>query len=347
MKLKAIILRNEEDQDHLLWVKACKDNCDSIEYRIVNLIENNWLEEIQKCTFDILLAKPGGFTAPLKQVYDERVYILVNVLHYNIFPSIEEIYIYENKRFLSYWLKANDIPHPETIVSYNREEAYNYAETILYPIVAKTNIGASGSGVRVLYNIEDAHKYIKSSFSTGSPKRIGPNLVRGNLFRRGLFYFRHPSEISRKLKKYYVLSTDKQVGFIIFQEYIEHDFEWRVVRIGNSYFAHKKIKVGDKASGALKKDYVKPPFALLDMVKVITDQHQFYSLAIDIFESEKGFLVNEMQCIFGQSDDYQMLVNNIPGRYIFKNEEWIFEEGSFNKNESYNLRVKWVIERYS
>jgi glutathione synthase/RimK-type ligase-like ATP-grasp enzyme len=348
MKLKAIILRNELEDDHVLWVKACEDNKKSIEYRIVNLTASNWLEEIRKEPFDILLAKPGGLTAPFKQLYDERVYILGKVLFYNIFPSPEEIFIYENKRFLSYWLKANNIPHPATFVFYNRNEAMEFAESCLYPLVAKANIGASGSGVIILHTKKEADDYIKHTFSAkGAPKRSGPNLDKGELLARGLHYIVHPNDIQKKLSIYRSIRCDIQADFVIFQEFIEHDFEWRVVRIGESFFAHKKLKIGEKASGSLIKVYENPPLLLLDFVKKITDKHQFYSQAIDVFESKQDYLVNEMQCIFGQSDTHQMQVNETPGRYVHINDNWIFEGGSFCENACFNLRISFIIERFS
>ena len=38
-----------------------------------------------------------------------------------------------------------------------------------------------------------------------------------------------------------------------------------------------------------------------------------------------------------------MIIDGKPGRYILKNSKWIFEEGNFNKNNSYNLRLENVI----
>ena len=85
---------------------------------------------------------------------------------------------------------------------------------------------------------------------------------------------------------------------------------------------------------------------LLDFVKEITDRFEFYSQAVDIFETNEGhYLVNEMQCIFGQSDPYQMLVNGKPGRYVNIKGKWIFEEGIFNRKESYDLRLQYVLSQ--
>jgi len=169
-KIKTTILRNELEDDHILWIKACEDFKNQVEYRVVNLTSNNWLEEIRKEPFDILLVKPGGLTARFKQLYDERIYILSVVLGYEIYPSPPEIFIYENKRFLSFWLKANNIPHPETDIFYNIEEALNYIRSAFYPFVAKTNIGASGSGVKIIRSTSEAKEYIEETFrGRGAP----------------------------------------------------------------------------------------------------------------------------------------------------------------------------------
>ena len=72
------------------------------------------------------------------------------------------------------------------------------------------------------------------------------------------------------------------------------------------------------SSGSLLKEYCNPPLELLDYVKSITDQFNFYSQAIDLFEYNGNYLINEMQCIFGQSDSYQMKVNDEIGRYVFR-----------------------------
>jgi len=347
MKLKVIVLRNESEKDHLPWIVACDTYRDQVSSRIVNLTASGWLEDIQAEPSDVLLAKPGGLTALFKQLYDERVYILSRYLGYDMFPSPEEIFIYENKRMLSYWLKANGIPHPATTVIYDMSEALEYLSAAVYPVVAKTNIGASGSGVRVLHNRSEAVSYTEATFrGKGAPERTGPNLEKGGYLKRGLHYLRHPADINGKLKIYRTRAASLQRGFVIFQEHIDHSFEWRAVRIGESYFAHKKLKAGEKASGSLLKNYDNPPTGLLDFVREITDKHGFRSQAVDIFESDRGYLVNEMQCIFGQSDSYQMLVDGKPGRYLHNVQGWLFQEGDFAINECYNLRLRYLIDNH-
>lgn len=231
---------------------------------------------------------------------------------------------------------------------YDRGEALRFANEKKYPFVAKANIGASGSGVMILHNRPEAEKYISDTFSgKGAHRRSGPNLDKGGFLKRGFHYVTHPADIHKKLFVYKKVKSDVQTDFVIFQEYIPHEFEWRVVRIGDSFFAHKKLKAGEKSSGSLLKNYDNPPVDVLDFVRQITDRYGFSSQAIDIFESTRGYLVNEMQCIFGQSDPYQMLVDDKPGRYRYVKDRWHFEEGDFAKNACYNLRLEFALNKFN
>lgn len=344
-KIKVAILKNEDPIDHRPWVDACNDYKEDLSYKVIDLSSSNWLNEIIEFDPVVCLLKPSGKTSLFRQQYQERVEIIEKDLGLKIFPTYNEVRIYENKRYFAYWAMANDVPHPPTYVYYSKIEALSHIKSCAFPLVAKLNVGASGKGVKILSNIADARKYISAAFNEGIASKTGPKLKSGKLIQRAWQKLTHPTELKNRLKTYSSIAKDRQKGFLIFQDYISHDFEWRAVRIGDSFFAHKKLKVGEKTSGTLLKDYENPPLELMDFVKRITDQFNFRSVAVDIFEDHKGnYLINEIQCIFGQSDPYQMLVDNKPGRYLYLNDTWVFEEGDFNKNQSFNLRVEYIIK---
>lgn len=342
-KLNICILGNETKSDCDLWIKACSKLEDAVNFAMVDLCSWDWLDKLRHVRYDLYLAKPGGLTHGFKQLYDERLTIICSVLGYKVFPNLTEVQIYENKRYLSYWLEANSIPHPRTWVFYSKAEALDFCTTCEYPLVAKSSIGASGRGVSIISDLLQAKAYIRGAFSSvGNRRRWYPDVSKGSLIPRIKRFLNNIEYRKQKLQAYRSIRNDPQRGFTIFQEYIPHEFEWRVVRIGDSYFAHKKIKKGAKASGTLLKSYENPPLDILDFVKMITDKHRLFSQSVDIFESPSGYLVNEMQCFFGQSDPYQMLVDNIPGRYVYRG-GWVFEAGDFNTNESYDLRLEAAI----
>ncbi len=342
------LLANENPYAHEPWLRSLDNSSQVKSYDVIDLTSYNWIERINNKDYHLFLAKPPGMTALYKQLYDERIYILDRVLKAPLYPTAQEIFIYENKRFFYSWLEANHLPHPRTYVFFDKDEAEDFADRIAFPLVAKVNIGASGSGVSILKDKVQTLKYIRQSFSSkGAPRRWGPNLTKGNLIKRGFHYVLHPGDIRKKTAKYKAVWCDKQKGFVIFQEFIPHDFEWRIVAIGDSYFAHKKLKIGEKASGSTLKQYDNPPIRLFDFAREIMRRFDFVSQAIDAFETKDGnLLINEMQCIFGQSDPYQMLVDGKPGRYVYQNGKWVFEEGDFNTNESYDLRLETAIELY-
>ncbi|MDD2279767.1 MAG: hypothetical protein PHS05_11985 [Bacteroidales bacterium] len=343
-KIRVVILKNEDSFDHEPWLVACESSTQQIEYCVIDLTKHDWIENIVKFNPDVCLLKPSGKTSLFRTLYQERVEVIVRDLGYKVFPSYDELRIYENKRYFAYWAKANQLPHPQTCVFYSKKESVAFSKKCNYPIVAKLNIGASGNGVKIIKSSKELGAYIDRAFSEGIASRIGPKLGKGKLFSRLWNKILHPKQLINRLKTYSQIAADKQKGFVVFQEFIPHDFEWRAVRIGDSFFAHKKLKVGEKASGTLLKEYSKPPLKLLGFVKEVTDKFNFRSVAVDIFETPAGdYLVNEIQCIFGQSDPYQMLVYEKPGRYIYKNSKWVFEAGDFNKNQSYNLRLEAIL----
>ena len=288
----------------------------------------------------------SGWSTPFKALYDERVTILNSVLGIPLYPSLEEIQVYENKKYLSYWLEANQIPHPKTRVFYHRQEALDFIKTAGFPLVAKTNVGGGGDGVRILKTRGQARQYTEDTFSgQGASKSVGPKWRKKGFLKRVLNKLKDPKAFKARLGQYRLLRSEVQKDFVLFQEFIPHDFEWRVVRIGDSFFAHKKLVKGEMASGSLLKGYGAPPLELLDFVKEITDRHHFRSQAVDVFEAPGGrYLVNEMQCIFGQSDPYQMSIDDVPGRYRHIKGQWVFEPGDFNRLESFALRLEDFLE---
>lgn len=346
--LKIAICANEIPGDEQLWIDACNDIPEKVSYEVISLTANDWLEKVKSANADWYVFRPGAFSEHFKQLYDERVLIMQEELGLNLFPSRKEIFIYENKRFLSFWLMANQLPHPKTDIFYHEDEALQFLDHVDLPVVGKTNIGASGSGVTILKTREEAKQYTRDIFSgKGAKKKVGPNLQKGNLAIRAIKMLFNPPAIKKRLNVYKTISQGSQTRYAIFQAFTPHDHEWRVVRIGDSFFAHKKLRLGEKASGSLEKNYDTPPLNLFDFVKKVTDKHHLYSQAIDVFESGNGgYLINEMQCIFGQSDAYQMKVEGVIGRYRYLDGEWTFESGDFNRNQSYSLRVEHLINNF-
>ena len=58
-KIKVLILRNEIDNDHLLWVKACEKK--NLNFDILDISKYNWIEELSKHKYDLFLLRQAGW----------------------------------------------------------------------------------------------------------------------------------------------------------------------------------------------------------------------------------------------------------------------------------------------
>lgn len=341
--MKAAILMVGYPESAKKWEVACENR--GIKYIRVDLNKNEWLNKINGFKPDFCLGRPPGNIILEKKIYDEKVFFIEQHLHLKVFPSWQESLIYENKAVLANFLKTAQIPHPETFVSYNLEESRNFVLNAKYPLVAKTLIGAAGSGVSVINDRDNALRYIKKAFSDGIKRRFGPNRKTGSASKWVRKAILSPSYFFLKLKEYKRRDQDVQIGVVLFQEYVPHDFEWRCVKIGESYFAYKKLKIGDKASGAKEFEYGEPPLEILDFTRNLCNKHNFMLMAVDLFCNDTGIYVNELQTLFGHKNPFICKVNGKEGRYLHKNNEWIFDAGDFNSNESYDLRINTIIEK--
>lgn len=342
--MKTAILMMGYPESAKKWEVACENR--GIEYIRVDLNKNEWFSKIKEFNPDFCLGRPPGNIILEKKTYDEKVYFLERNLKLKIFPSWNESFIYENKAVLSHFLRAAQIPHPETFVSYNLEESQSFASKATYPLVAKTLIGAAGSGVKIINTRVNAEQYVNNAFAGGIKRRYGPNRKTGSPAKWLKKAISSPKYFLKKLKEYKLRETDTQKGVVLFQEYIRHDFEWRCVRIGESYFAYKKLIQESQASGSKLFDYGEPPFEILDFTRELCEKHNFIFMAVDLFHNETGIYVNELQTLFGHKNPHICKVNDTPGRYVFKGGQWVFEPGDFNTNESYDLRLDTIVRLF-
>lgn len=343
--MKIVILRNEYTDSGDKWLIACQKR--GIEAEVIDLCSIDAMERIMAADYQLCLLRPPGASETYKTIYDERLYHITHTLQLPCFPSFLECYIYENKKNLAAFLQASHISHPKTWVISHKAEAKGFIEHCKYPIMAKTSIGAASSGVKILRDHKSAAQYIHQAFSgRGIAKRIGPNRQVGTPKSWLQKAISDPEYLRKKLRQYYSSYAETQKGYVIFQEFIEHDFEWRIVRIGESYFAYKKYKVGDMASGAKNLGYDNPPLKLMSWIRDISEKHGINTAAFDVFENGGNYLINEIQTIFGHKMDHILEVDGKPGRYLYQDENWVFEEGMFNANESYDLRLEAALKLY-
>jgi len=301
----------EFTHQHKHYIGACRELM--VPYEVVDISGPDWIDIILNCDCDGYLVWPSAYITVWKQMFEERLRVMKEYLGKIIYPSYEEIWFYESKRKVYAWLKVNGFAHPRTWVFYNEKEALEFARVTELPIVFKTDLGATATGVKILRTRPKLVRLVKRCFKRGVIRKNGD-------------------------------PRDRQWGLVILQEYLPNISEWRMIRVGDSYFGYEKLRVGDFHSGSHQWRYSKPPQELLDLLKEITDKGGFSSMDLDVFVTRDGrYLVNEMQSLFGLGNPYEMcVVDGKAGRMVYDSESgaWKFEEGSFCRNHLCNERVR-------
>ena len=298
-------------QYHKSYIAACKEL--KVSYKVIDISCPYWQQLVLDSGCNAFLIWPSSGATIWKNMVDDRIRIMSEDMNLIVYPSVKEVWLYENKVRVKEWLNSQNIPQLPTWIFYEYDKAFDFVCKCNLPIVFKTNIGASASGVKILRTRRALKKLLLQAFNKG----IVP---------RGY----HP--------------LDKQWGWVYLQEYLEGAEEWRMIRIGDSYFGYRKEKVGDFHSGSHNWSWLDPGIELLDFLKYVTDLGGFTSMDIDIFKDKnRNLYVNELQTVFGASTPKEMLmINGIEGRYRYVDKKWVFEPGDFARNQCSNLRIEYL-----
>jgi hypothetical protein len=296
-------------------VRACREM--GVSYRVLDLSSANWVEMVRESGCDAFLATPSTLLGTQRQMFDERLRVLVEDMRCLLYPSYSELWLWESKRRMRDWLVAHGVPHPRTEVFYNRDEAIAFVSAADYPLVCKTDTSATSKGVSILRGRRSALRLV------------------GQAFGRGLV----PRSWDRR---------DRQRGYVLLQAYVPHEQEWRIVRIGDDFLCRRKHRVGDYASGSGEIEWAKPDSDMLDFVEKVTNLGQFRSMAVDFYaetgaDGDRRFLVNELQCLIGAIVNEQKR-NEHTGKWQRTDGGWGFTPGFFYQNACTNLRVAYVIK---
>ena len=299
---------------HTNYVAACIEL--RVPFRVLDFGRDDWLDQLRASGSQVLLSWPDAFLTPWAAMLKDRVALVEKHLGLRVVPSSDETWFYEDKRRLTDWMRVREIPHARTWVFYHHDEAVAFAASCPLPVVFKASFGAASSGVRILRSRATLARLIRRTF------------------RRGFV----PNGHDRR---------DRQWAFVLLQEYLPDVKEWRLVRVGDSYFCRLKERVGDFHSGSGRVVWAHPDPRLLEMARAITDGAGFRSMDVDVFETSDGrMLVNELQAVFGAIRN----VNLDRGaehmgrwRRDAASGRWLFEPGFFYQNACANERVLDVI----
>lgn len=295
---------------HSYYEAACLEL--GVPYNVIDISGADWISQVEDSGCKAFAIRPFVLTRVGKGMYDDRVRVIVDEMQKQIIPSLNNLWLYESKSRCADWLQVHKVASPKTWVFYDEKQAFDFVANAIYPMMFKLDIGAGALGVEIVRNVRHARRLVCRCFGKGMSV---------------------PQHDPR----------DRQWGMIIFQEYISDAEEWRVIRLGDSFFGHRKVKRGEFHSGTKLKSFDTPPPELLDLAEKVSSIGGFDNVALDILETpDGGYYVIEVQAYFGASRSYQMMIDDVPGRFVRDDGsgEWLFEAGDFTRNAGCNMRVQ-------
>ncbi len=315
---------------HGYYEAACLEL--GVPYHVLDLTSSDWVRKLEEDDSFIYFLRPFVLSTLGRAIYEERAYFLSHVLGRPLFPDFDSLWIYESKRRCVNWLEHFGVPHAKTWVFLSSREALSFVETATFPLLFKTDIGSDALGVRVLHNRREARSIVRACFGKGFQSN-----------------FYDP--------------RDRNYGQVLFQQHLGEVREWRVIRIGETFFAHQKGKKGEFHSGTKITEYHVPGENLLNFSRTVLEKMGMKAVALDVFEDRHGnFFVNEVQAYYGASEPggecyengknvsldagqtVEMMVHGEPGRFHYQQGKWRFEAGDFARNAGCNLRVKLAFQ---
>lgn len=303
------------DLHYRRYEQACREL--AVEHRVLDLTAANWITAVRTSGCNGFIAHPTPYTLPMRELFAERLHIIDTELGWPVHPDATALWLYESKRRMAYWLEANAVPHPETRMFYDREAAFAFAAGADYPLICKTDLGSSAGGVYLVKRRAQAFRLIARAFG-------------GGLLGRG----RDP--------------RDREWGCILFQQYVADAREFRVVQIGESWFAHEKIPHARTGfhSGSGTAAWNIPSDTVFECCRETGRKGGFRAMNYDVFVTrDGGCLVNELQAVFAAYNPSQMYRDGVPGRMRYDETGWRFEEGVYGRNGCADLRIEELVGR--
>lgn len=310
---------------HENYCTACMEL--GVAYEIIDWLASDWINRIRNSQCDAFVSWPGESIREWKNLFDDRLRFLENDMGKVVYPSPNALWLYGSKERQQSWLEIYGYPHPATWIFYEKDEALDFIHNYqgldikgkrgrIGCLVAKVDIGASAKGVKIIHTKKEAKNYVEEAFSGGLPGGV------------------------------YANPQTRQWRHVLFQEHVGEAKEWRVMRLGESYFAYGKGKKGEFHSGSGIGVWDAPSQKLLNLLHDVTEKCRTSSMSMDVFELPNGeLLINEMQCIYGAVDPAQMYVDGIPGRFLrHEDGQYEFQEGVYCTHHGCLLRVKDLIK---
>jgi len=267
-----------------------------------------------------------------------------NYLGLPIFPNENTAWHYDDKIAQALIFKALRIPHPETFLFYDYDEALAWAEGHSpYPVVLKLASGAGSTNVKLISSRDEAKAWIRLLFEKGV-RSFAENISLAGRMKETMRFAKQTLLTGRA-----ALSLDVHKEYALFQKFLPGNaFDTRVTVIGNRAFAYRRSNRPNdfRASGsgiidwnpsAIDEQFIRLAFYSVQRMKM-------QSCAIDGLYDDGRPVVGEVSYTY-----VHHLVHKCPGHWALEGNpqdgEIKWEEGRMWPGEAHALDFLELLAR--
>ncbi|MCE5253883.1 MAG: hypothetical protein LLG45_06720 [Actinomycetia bacterium] len=337
-RLRVAVGRGEWHDEFAAALEAHVRGGAPLEYDVVDIDAHDW--QVKVAPYDLIIWK-GRFMGPeFAGHYKEKVYFIERVLDKVIVPGFATVWHYDSKVAQSYIFAHWDVSSPETVASFDYDDARERLDRASFPIVAKRSHGASSTAVRLVQDRRSAQKWLDRTFSQELWDRY--KAAHPKLATRWTTAPWHRWFWAKVLQR---LLHHPRYGVVYWQEYIpNNDADLRITVIGDSYAYGfwRRNRPGDfRASGSGLLDYeTHIPEEAIRYCLSLNRQFGFDSMAYDLLIKDGVFVITEMSYAYVDS-----AVLGTPGHYVLGSDDHLMYEDGHVPPQA--LWVDWALTKFS
>jgi glutathione synthase/RimK-type ligase-like ATP-grasp enzyme len=307
-----------------------------VERGMVDLEAHDWRERLE--AFDAVIWKPAYMGPAAAGRFKEKIFFIEQHMRKLVVPNFSSVWHFESKIAQLQLMERYGIPHPETVVCGNYEDALERIETARLPVVFKESHGAAAKNVRLVKSRSELRARADAAFChqlyMRERKRRGAGL---GLLIHGLprrwFWMKALQKIMGR--EYY--------HALYWQEFIPgNDADLRITVIGDRHafgFWRRNRPNDFRASGSGRIDHERPvPEDAVRFCLGVNRRLGFDSMAYDLLFKNGQFVVNEFS--YGYM---AYAIQGAPGHFELGDDDSLrYVEGRVPPQE---IWVDWLLRR--
>ena len=258
-----------------------------IPFGIYDIHRSSWLHDARR--FDMVVWRPMSYPYELEECR-RKFHILETELGMLCYPSVAEVWLYEDKITQYELLRHHGLPVIDTFVSHSETEVTEHLATCDYPLVWKITAGSGSFGVELLRGRRIAERWVRRVFDFAGRRTYWPYVGQKN--------------------------------YVYLQKFIpDAGPDIRVIVVGSTVFGYfRDVPKGEfRASGMHTERYDPPPAEAMCLARRVAETLDLPHVAVDMITDAAG---NDLRIIeissFMQVDLLaQLRRDGVSGVYVF------------------------------